>query len=301
MKQSVSTSGVVASDGVRLEVHERGNPAAPTVLCVHGFPDDHRVWDGVAAELESSFHVVTFDVRGSGRSGAPREIRDYRLDQLGDDIRTVIDAVAPDRQVHLLGHDWGSVQAWHVATEPRDRRIASLTSISGPCIDHLPFWLGERMSAGPQGWRDALKMWKSPIYMSLLMVPGLAPLACRIGVVDGVIEWAGRYEATERPPQLPRHRARANRAALKIYSANLWPRVMRPQRRHAEVPVQVLAPRRDVFVASVTQTRIGRWAANRQVRSISGGHWAPAFTPAVIAEHVRTFVDGHATTEGATS
>jgi pimeloyl-ACP methyl ester carboxylesterase len=67
----------------------------------------------VAAELESGFHVVSFDVRGSGGSDAPRRIRDYRLDQLADDIGRVIDAVAAGKKVHLLGHDWGSVQAWH--------------------------------------------------------------------------------------------------------------------------------------------------------------------------------------------
>ncbi len=50
---------VIASDGVRLAVRERGNPAAPTVSCVHGFPDDHSVWDGVADELDSVFHSCT--------------------------------------------------------------------------------------------------------------------------------------------------------------------------------------------------------------------------------------------------
>ncbi|MEV0362997.1 alpha/beta fold hydrolase [Nocardia fusca] len=291
------SSMVVASDGVRLAIRERGNPQSPTVLCVHGFPDDQTVWDGVAAELESTFHMVSFDVRGSGESDAPRRIRDYRLDRLADDIGRVIDAVAAGKKVHLLGHDWGSVQAWHVATDPTQRRIASLTSISGPCLDHIPYWIGGRLAAGPQGRREVLGMWKSPLYMGFFQVPWLAPLMCRIGVVDAVIGWAERFESGARPPSMPRDRARINRAGLKIYTANLLPRLLRPQRRHTAVAVQVLAPRTDIFITAASQVRIDRWTANPQIHAIDGGHWVPAFDPAEIARRVKAFIDEHTTTD----
>lgn len=288
---------LVTPDGVRLAVRERGNPQSPTVLCVHGFPDDQTVWDAVAAELEYAFHVVTFDVRGSGDSDAPRRIRDYRLDRLADDIGRVIDAVAAGKQVHLVGHDWGSVQAWHVATEPTQQRIASLTSISGPCLDHIPVWIGGRLAAGPRGWREVLGMWKSPLYMGFFQVPWLAPLMCRIGVVDAVIGLAERFETGARWPGMPRDRARINRAGLKIYTANLLPRLLRPQRRYTDIPVQVLAPRTDIFITAASQVRIDRWTANPRIHSVDGGHWVPAFNPAEIARHVRAFIDEHTTTD----
>jgi len=287
---------LVASDGVRLAVRERGNPQSPTVLCVHGFPDDQTVWDGVAAELESAFHVVSFDVRGSGDSDAPRRIREYRLDRLADDIGRVIDAVAAGKRVHLVGHDWGSAQAWHVATDPRQRRIASLTSISGPCLDHIPFWIGDRLAAGPRGWREVLGMWKSPLYMGFFQVPWLAPLMCRSGVVDAVIGLAERFETGARRRGMPRDRARVNRAGLRIYTANLLPRLLRPQRRYTDTRVQVLAPRTDIFITAASQIRIDRWTANPRIHSVDGGHWVPAFNPAEIARHVRAFVDEHTTT-----
>lgn len=288
---------VIASDGVRLAVRERGNPAAPTVLCVHGFPDDHSVWDGMADELESAFHVVSFDVRGAGSSEAPPRIADYRLDQLTDDIGRVMDAVAPGEQVHLVGHDWGSVQAWHAATGPVQHKIASLTSISGPCLDHVPFWIRARLAAGPRGWREVVGMWKSPLYMGFFQIPWLAPLMCRLGVVDAVIRLAERAETGVRPPAMPRDRARVNRAGLQIYTANLGPRLLRPQRRHSEVPVQVLAPRSDLFITTASQVDIARWAANHRIRSVEGGHWVPAFNPAEVAAHVRAFAREHTTTE----
>ncbi|MFC7612955.1 alpha/beta fold hydrolase [Actinokineospora soli] len=61
----------VRSGDVELAVFEQGDPAAPTVLLVHGYPDTHRMWDGVAARLAEDYHVVRYDVRGAGASSAP--------------------------------------------------------------------------------------------------------------------------------------------------------------------------------------------------------------------------------------
>src|SRR4051812_22182803 len=121
------------SDGVRLAVQERGAAGAPTVVAVHGYPDDHRVWQGVADDLAVDHRFVTYDVRGAGASDAAPARVGYRLDRLAEDLAAVLDAASPDRPVHLLAHDWGAIQAWHAVTDPRfAARVASFTSISGP-------------------------------------------------------------------------------------------------------------------------------------------------------------------------
>lgn len=293
-------SDVVASDGVRLVVRQWGRPDAPTVLCVHGFPDDHTVWEGLAGDLAREWHVVALDVRGSGASDSTRRIRDYRLDQLADNLGRVIDAVAPGKPVHLVGHDWGSVQAWHAATEPGMRhRVASLTSISGPCLDAVPQWARMQLRSGAAGWMAVASMWKSPLYMGLLMTPVLGRLLCRLGLVDRAIELAHRFETGTRPAGLSARRAQNNRAAVKIYTANLLPRLLRPSRRHTSVPVQVLAPRRDIFITPASQHDVSPdLAPHAQIHSVAGGHWAPLFNPASITEQVHTFIR---TTEDSTA
>ncbi|OZF25661.1 short-chain dehydrogenase [Rhodococcus sp. 14-2496-1d] len=293
---------VEASDGTSLAVQERGNPDAPTILCVHGFPDDHSVWDGVARELVASFNVVTFDVRGSGLSDAPARVADYRLDQLADDIVAVADAVSPHRPVHLLAHDWGSVQAWHLATEPRHRhRVASLTSISGPSLDHIPAWISERLRRGPNGWKDIAQQWKSPFYMGFFQMPWLAPLACRLGIVDRVIAFAARWESGSAPVSTSRHRSRDNRNGLKIYTANLLPRILFPENRFSDVPAQVLVPRGDIFITPSIQMDIHRCTSAGEVHFIDGGHWAPSFHPAVVATATLSFVNDHSTPQVAST
>ena len=108
----------VKSGDLRLHVTEQGDPDAPTVVLVHGYPDNSSIWDGIAERLAGRFRVVRYDVRGCGESETPKDRRDYSLDQLGADLAAVVRAVSPNVPVHLVAHDWGSIQAWHAVTEP---------------------------------------------------------------------------------------------------------------------------------------------------------------------------------------
>src|SRR5581483_2965233 len=101
------TERVVHQGDVELAVFESGNQAGPTVICVHGWPDSHHLWDSVVPLLTDRFRVVTYDTRGHGRSTNPRGTRRFRLAELAADLRAVADAVSPDHPVHLLAHDWG--------------------------------------------------------------------------------------------------------------------------------------------------------------------------------------------------
>src|SRR3954462_983114 len=95
------TRDVISSDGVRLAVYESGPAGAPTVVLVHGYPDNHTLWDETVRLLAVDFHVVTYDVRGAGASEKPAQRRAYRMDQLIEDLRAVLDTTSPDRPVHL--------------------------------------------------------------------------------------------------------------------------------------------------------------------------------------------------------
>lgn len=102
---------------------------------VHGYPDNHETWLPLIRQLAGRYRIVAYDVRGAGASDKPRWSRDYHLQRLSEDLQAVIRATSPDRPVHLLAHDWGSIQTWESVTDPQCRPlIASYTSISGPCL-----------------------------------------------------------------------------------------------------------------------------------------------------------------------
>ena len=273
---TAATMDITATDGVTLRVHESGPSDAPTVICVHGYPDDHTVWDGVVAELALRYHVVSYDVRGAGESGKPRGRQAYRLDQLVRDLAAVIDSVSPDRAVHLLAHDWGSVQAWHAVTGRRLRgRIASYTSISGPCLNHADYWFRARLRRPtPRALRELVTQVRSSWYIGFFQLPLLPELAWRTGLTQWVL---ARMEGSRSP-------AVADAVhGVQLYRANMFLQRAAPQPRTTEVPVQVLAPQRDQTVSTSLQTDIRRWVPNLAVRELPAGHWLPRTHPQTVA------------------
>src|SRR5690348_249079 len=240
----MSHKWVTGSDGVRLSVTVDGRPDGPTVVLVHGYPDNSSMWDGVAAELAAKHRIVTYDVRGAGRSDKPPGRASYRLDQLADDLRAVVDEVQPSGQVHLVGHDWGSIQAWHAVTgEALRGRIASYTSISGPSLDHAGAWFRAQLTRPtPKRLKNALSQFLHSWYILAFQIPLIPDLLWRSGLLGRQIQ---RMEPDAALPEKS-----DGLHGLKLYRANMFTRLSRPAPRPADVPVQVLAPTGDAYVTT---------------------------------------------------
>ncbi|MGA6165389.1 SDR family oxidoreductase [Amycolatopsis magusensis] len=281
----MSHKWVTASDGVRLSVREAGPGDAPVVLAVHGYPDNSSLWDEIATELRALYRVVVYDVRGAGESDKPRARQAYRLDQLAADLAAVADAVSPDAPVHLLAHDWGSIQAWHAVTgDWAPGRIASFTSISGPSLDHAGAWFRTQLTRPtPKRLRNALTQFLHSQYITGFQVPLLPELLWRTGLMRRLI---ARMEPAEKAPEVS-----DGIHGLKLYRANILSRLSRPVPRAASMPVQVLAPTGDGFVSTPMQTEIERWVPDLRVRRITGSHWVVRSKPGLIARAATELIE----------
>jgi pimeloyl-ACP methyl ester carboxylesterase len=65
----------IRNGAVGLNVVTRGREENEPVILVHGYPDNHRVWNPVAERLARSFYVITYDVRGAGESDIPGRLQ----------------------------------------------------------------------------------------------------------------------------------------------------------------------------------------------------------------------------------
>lgn len=288
----------VRTGGVELSVAELGDPRRPTVLLLHGYPDSKEVWSEVAARLADRFHVVLYDVRGHGGSTAPRPLRGgFTLEKLTDDFLAVADAVSPGRPVHLVGHDWGSVQSWEFVTVARtEGRVASFTSVSGPSLDHFGHWIGRRLRrptprAAGQLLGQATKSW----YVYLLHTPVLPELAWR-GPLGR--RWPGILRRLEKVPDasadgrparsLPRDAAHG----AWLYRDNVRPRLRRPRPdAYAHVPVQLVTPLDDPFLSERLYDDLERWAPRLVRRTLPAGHWVPRTRPDLLTMWITDFVN----------
>lgn len=242
---------------------------------MHGYPDNAALWEPVAELLADDFQVVTYDVRGAGASDHPSDTSAYSLDRLQKDFQTVVDQVSPDRPIHLLAHDWGSIQSWHFVTDPELRdRIASFISISGPSLDHAGYFLRRLDRAA---LRQLLHSW----YIFYFHLPWLPEFGWRKG-------WAHRtFNRLERQDPDDDRTLSDYVNGMKLYRANVVPRLRRPAERRTDVPVLAVAPHADPFVTTPLQTDVAGWAPNLTVKLVRGGHWMPRNDPGLVAELVR--------------
>ncbi|MFH8657719.1 SDR family oxidoreductase [Streptomyces afghaniensis] len=284
----------VRTGEVELCVAEVGDPRRPTVVLVHGYPDSKEVWSEVAARLAGHFHVVAYDVRGHGRSTAPRPLRGgFTLEKLTDDFLAVADAVSPDRPVHLVGHDWGSVQAWEFTTVRRtEGRIASFTSMSGPSLDHFGHWINSRVNRPtPRRIGQLLGQGARSWYVYLLHTPVLPELAWR-GPLGK--RWPRILERVEKVPRgdyptssLPSDAAHG----AWLYRDNVRARLRRPRTdAYAHAPVQIVTPLEDRFLSERLTDELEQWVPQLTRRTVQAGHWIPRTRPDQLASWIEEFV-----------
>ncbi|AQA21273.1 alpha/beta hydrolase fold family protein [Rhodococcus sp. MTM3W5.2] len=285
----------VRSGSVELAVFEQGNPTGPTLVLVHGWPDTHQLWEHVVPHLTDRFRVVSYDTRGSGRSTVPTAVADYRLEFLAQDLFAVLDAVSPDRPVHLLAHDWGSVESWQAVCEPgAERRIASYTSVSGPNLDHLGTWLRAGFSnPTPRGVYKRLTQAVASAYTVLFQTPGLGPLPFRLGMSRIWPTFLRFFDGLDPALVHPAPTLRSDMInGLKRYRANIRPKLRHPADRRTTVPVQLILSTRDRAVRPVGYEDIDRWVSDLRRREIPAGHWSPISHAADLARLTVEFVDG---------
>ena len=210
----------VRTEGAELAVFEYGLRPAPgvaTLLLVHGYPDDHRLYLPLITELADTHHVIAYDTRNAGISSVTETPGNFTLDALVDDLFAVL-AVMDVSEVHLVGHDWGSIQGWAAVQDPRAAgRIARYTSISGPDLGHFIRWLRSR-ARNPRRWPQLAGQLLRSSYVAWFQVPGLPETLWRL-VLTPLYEKAAGRRVQDDPVR-----------GLALYRQNLFPRLARPHR-----------------------------------------------------------------------
>lgn len=177
---------VAASDGTALHVEvdepdpeqaPGGRRLAPTLVFNHGYCLNQDAWHFQRKALRGRFRMVFWDHRGHGRSGTGTP-GSATIDQLGDDLRAVLDTVAPTGTLVLVGHSMGGMAVMSLAEKyPRliaDRVLGIVlvsTSVGG---------LGQVTFGLPRLGR--VVRWAAPgTARALARVPSLVERGRRIG------------------------------------------------------------------------------------------------------------------------
>ena len=117
---------ILSRDGVRLhyELHGQGQP---TLVFIHGWLTSGDLWRHQVAEFAPDHRILTFDLRGFGRSDTP-DVQ-YTFALFADDLRWMLNELGITKPV-LIGWSKGvSIALVYAATYPDD--VAGLVLIGG--------------------------------------------------------------------------------------------------------------------------------------------------------------------------
>ena len=135
------------------------------VLFLHGFPSNMYFWNDLKNELKDKLRVTVVEQRGYPLSSIEDAIEsDFNIENLSLDIEKLINKIQLTNKLVIVGHDWGSIVAWAVASRGQVE-IDKLVLICGgtefpstSVYDNLVFETGQHYISSFQNFEEADKL-----------------------------------------------------------------------------------------------------------------------------------------------
>jgi pimeloyl-ACP methyl ester carboxylesterase len=138
-------------DGLKIFYREAGDPDAPALLLLHGFPASSHMFRNLIPSLSDSFRLIAPDLPGFGFSEAPDRTRfKYTFDHLADVIDRFTELLDLKRYA-LYVFDYGAPIGFRLAVR-HPERVTALVSQNGNAYE-------EGLS---DGWNPIQRYWKEP-------------------------------------------------------------------------------------------------------------------------------------------
>ena len=116
-------------DGFKLSYTSEGEGS--DVLLLHGFPSNMFFWNKIKNDLLNNYRVTVVEQRGYPLSVVENaNITDFNIEFLSKDVEYLIDELNLNRDLIIVGHDWGSIVGWAIASRGYVD-IQKMISISG--------------------------------------------------------------------------------------------------------------------------------------------------------------------------
>ncbi|MGH9296482.1 MAG: alpha/beta fold hydrolase [Acidimicrobiales bacterium] len=265
-------------NGVGVSFEVTGDDDGRPVLLLHGFPDSHRLWRHQLEPLaEAGFRVIVPDLRRYGGSDKPEALEQYALPFLAADVLGILDHLGIER-AHLVGHDWGAVLAWAIASLVPDR------------TDHVvAMSVGFPTALVEAGLPQRQKSW----YFLLFQFEGIAERWLSADGWANFREWSSHPDADGVISELEANGSLT--PALNWYRANI------PPASFVEPPLElpaVAAPVMGIWSSgdfALTEEQMtgsqrfvtGKW---RYERIEGAGHWMQLELPATVSALLLDFL-----------
>jgi pimeloyl-ACP methyl ester carboxylesterase len=282
--------GWATANGVRLHYVEAGT--GPLVLLLHGFPECWYTWRRQLATLAAAgYRAVAPDLRGYNLSERPPGVESYTVAALAADVHALVGALG-ERSAVVVGHDWGGVVAWRLATV-HGGVVRALVVVNAP---HP-----ERFARALRTARQAVRSW----YVAFFQLPWLPEAALRRA------NFAALERIWRRQPVRPGAYSDADILALKAaiarpgalaaalaYYRAAGRRARRPLltgSRTISAPTLLIWGEQDAALGVELTEGLERWVPDLRVERLpEASHWVMADAPERLDALLLDFLAEHA-------
>lgn len=141
----------VEVQGLRIFYREAGDPSAPTIVLLHGFPTSSFMYRDLIPKLADRYHVIAPDFPGFGFSDSPdRSKYSYTFDNIAKTMNGFTEALALNRYA-LEVFDYGAPVGWRMAVAHPDRITAIISQDGNAYVEGLS-----------EGWNPIQRYWNTP-------------------------------------------------------------------------------------------------------------------------------------------
>lgn len=272
---------VPVADGLEVFRREAGDPAAPAILLLHGFPTSSHMFRDLIPLLAGSYRVVAPDLPGFGQTRVPDGFR-YTFDALADVIGQFTQAAGLDCFA-LYVFDYGAPVGFRLALAEPERITALITQNGNAYEGGLSTgWDSIRAywRNGSQANRDALRAFLSPETTRWQYVHGADE--ARVAPDGFLLDTALLARPGQDDLQLD---------LLRDYTSNvaLYPDFQRWLADHRP-PVLAVWGRNDPFFLPAGAEAFRRDVPDAEVHLLDTGHFALETHAAEIAAAIRSFL-----------
>jgi 2-succinyl-6-hydroxy-2,4-cyclohexadiene-1-carboxylate synthase len=145
---------IISHDGTKIAAYDHGGTGEPIVF-IHCLSGISQQWDPMLHYFLSNHKVITYDLRGHGKSGQPDD--GYSMENMAKDLDAVLDHFAIS-ETHLVGSSYGCMVGLYYASTRTDR-VLSLINCDGAVINDTGEYglMDETLEEHLEKYRDYLE------------------------------------------------------------------------------------------------------------------------------------------------
>jgi pimeloyl-ACP methyl ester carboxylesterase len=250
-----------------------GNPSGPTLVFIHGWPDDASLWRKQVPVLAPDYRCVLITLPNFGREHV--RAGGFDFPELVEMIASTIRTVQAEGRVHLVTHDWGAYIGY-VLEQTHPEMIESMIALD----------IGGHLGR--------------PDIRSALMIAGYQKALIMSWLVGGLIPPLGNLmtKTVGRVVRVPSRQRAGIRSRYNYSYFYLWRGLILPWKRSSilgryrpQCPVLYLyGERKPVMFHSRRWLEIVSEQGGRTEGIPSAGHWFMETHPEIVNERISAWL-----------